>query len=116
MKKLLTALLLASLLCGCSHLPKPRPWTKDEKVMLTLSIGAVVADYYTTERMLDRGYKEMNPLMGKYPTDTELTIKTGALYGAFLLIAHYWPQMRRFFLFSQTTAQTGFALQNSRLK
>ena len=114
-KALPLGLIALLLLQGCTHLPKPRPWTKTEKMILVASVAAAAADYYTTERSLDRGYGEMNPVIGKYPTDTELTIKGWGCYGLFLILAHYWPKMRKPLLCIQTGANAAFAVHNSKL-
>ena len=114
-KTLLLGLIPLLILQGCAHLPKPRPWDRTEKVMLVLSVAAVGADCYTTERFLEKGYRELNPLIGEHPTDTELVVRGGALYGVFLLIAHYIPGLRKILLMGQTTRNTGAAIGNSKL-
>ena len=110
------ALVGLCLLVGCATLPKARPWTRGEKILLVASILAAGADYYTTERFLDRGYSEMNPLIGDHPTDTELTIKGFGCYGLCLLIAHYLPDERLGLLSLYSVTNTAFAIHNSQLE
>jgi hypothetical protein len=122
--KILTLMVIVALLfSSCAHIPDgikpdlhPRPWTKEEKILLAVSIVAAGADYYTTERCLDRGHREMNPLIGKHPTDTELTLKASAGYFMFLLIAHYCPKLRPYLLGGQAFVNACFAAHNSTVK
>ena len=90
------------LLVGCATFPEARPWTREEKILLVASILAAGANYWTTERGLDRGGWEMNPLLGEHPTDTELTVKGWGCYGGILLAAHYCPRMRGIILGGST--------------
>ena len=116
MKKL-TVLALMLAFVGCSHLkPHPRPWTKGEKVLLCFSVAAAGADYYTTERCLDRGYEEMNPVLGKHPTDTELTLIGWGCYAAIIGVLHLYPELRTPVLFCLTPVNAGFAAHNSTLR
>lgn len=115
-KILLITLVTLVLLPGCASLPKPRPWTREEKVLLVVSILAAGADLYTTKQMLDRGNYEMNPLIGKHPTDTELMIKLPVIQLSYWVLCHYWPKMRTGLLGCKITINTGLATHNSGLK
>ena len=77
------ALVPLCLLVGCASLPEVRPWTRGEKVLLVASILAAGANYWTTERGLDQGAREINPFIGEHPTDTELTVRGGVATGGF---------------------------------
>ena len=59
--KTLTSILLAGLLTGCSTY---RPHTKTEKVWLCTMIAGQASDYISTERALDMGLVESNPIYG----------------------------------------------------
>ena len=114
-KVMLLTLILA--LVGCAHLkPHPRKWTKGEKALLCVSVIAASADYYTTERFLDRGYEEQNPVLGKHPTDTELTLIAWGCYGAIIGVVHLYPELRKPVLFCLTPINAGFAAHNSTLR
>ena len=115
-KILVIALVTLVLLPGCASLPKPRPWTTEEKVLLVGSILAAGADLYTTKKMRDRGHDEINPLIGEHPTDTELMIKLPVLQLSYWVLCHYWPQMRTGLLGCKITINTGNAIHNSRLE
>ena len=86
------------LLVGCASLPEVRPWTRGEKILLVASILAAGADYWTTERGLDQGGREINPFIGEHPTDIELTLRGWGYYGVILLGAHYCPELRKVIL------------------
>ena len=115
-KILLLVLVTLVLIPGCASLPKPRPWTREEKVLLVVSILAAGADLVTTKQMLDRGNYEMNPLVGRHPTDTGLMIKLPLIQLSYWVLCHYWPQMRTGLLGCKITINTGFAIHNSKLK
>ena len=115
-KILLLALVTLVFLPGCASLPKPRPWTREEKALLVVSILAAGADLYTTEQALDRGNYEMNPLIGEYPTDTELMIKLPVLQVSYWVLCHYWPQMRMGLLGCKIAINTGNAIHNNKLE
>ena len=95
-KILICSLFVALILINtCASLPQPKPWTKQEKAFLVASLLTSVADYYTTERSLDNsGTREINPIIGTSPNDTELTIRGWGFYGIFLIAAHYLSDLR----------------------
>jgi len=103
------------LLCSCAH--SPRPWTKEEKILLIASIFAVSADIYTTERNHDNGniFEERNPFIGKHPTDSQLLIKGGLAYTGVLIGAHYLPSLRTKILGFQISINGVLAIHNDRL-
>lgn len=113
----LMALTLILAVMGCSHLkPHPRPWTKAEKVLLCASIAAAGADYYTTERFLDRGHTEGNPVLGKRPNDTKLTLIAWGSYGVLILVIHLYPELRIPVLWMIVPINGTFAYRNSTLR
>ena len=116
MKRFIVVVLVVAL-SGCAHLkPHPRKWTKGEKALLCVSVVAAGADYYTTERFLDRGYEELNPVLGKHPSDTKLTLVGWGCYAALIGFLHLYPELRRPVLFCLTPVNAGFAAHNSTLR
>jgi len=108
--------ILLSLLCSCGHLPKAKPWTKGEKILLLASILAAGADYYTTERCLDdERCFELNPGIGERPTDTQLFIKGWGGYAGLIAISHYSGKYRSGILGGLFMLNIGFAIYNTRL-
>lgn len=103
------------LLCSCAH--SPRPWTKDEKVAAGFFILAHVADAYTTERYLDNpnNWEEINPLLGKHPSDKKLTIYFSVTGLGTLLIGHYWPDARKPLFLGYGSLNAGLAIYNTSL-
>ncbi len=114
-KILLIGVVTLVLLPGCASLPKAKPWTKGEKILLVASVLAAGADYYTTERALDRGNREMNPLIGEHPTDTQLFLKGGGGYAGLIVITHYSGKWRPVFLGGLIVLNIGCAIHNSKL-
>ena len=101
-------------LTGCAT--NPRPWTKTEKGLLVSSIFASAADCYTTERMLDRGFTEINPVLGPHPTDGKTVryfIGTKTLE---IIVAHYWEDARPWILGGATAVYGSAAIHNDSLE
>ena len=115
MKKLLSILVGVLLLTSCAHV-KDKSWDTTDKVLLVTSTLAVSADTYTTTRMLTNPNNyEMNPIMGKHPSDGRVIATMAVGHALVLLIAHYFPEYRKFLLGSKTMINTGLALQNREL-
>lgn len=85
--------------------PKPvHARTVDKKFLVTFSIlGASAAtDFVTTERNLDRGWWETNPLFGLHPSRTKLVIVSGSYFAGEVVLAytikrfgrhHWWGKL-----------------------
>jgi uncharacterized protein YceK len=99
MKKLIVTmmLLIALLTTGCaSLLPHPRPWTRNEKLAAGFFIAAHTANALTTEAHQDRPelYYELNPILGRHPSDTEIGGYFSITGIGTLVIAHLYPELR----------------------
>jgi hypothetical protein len=106
-------MLISSL--GCAHLPKRRPWTKQEKAAAVFFVVAHAADAYTTERFRDHGYTERNPILGKYPSDREIGLYFSITGLAALAFAHWYPKLRIPLLVPYGAVNTGNAIRNRKL-
>ena len=102
----------------------PRPWTEGEKTVLVWSCLAVVADMYTTCRGLDNPYNyEINPYLGRHPSDSRVIITLSLSHLALLAISHWVPEItlpivgkintRYSILGTKATANTVFAIHNT---
>ena len=60
-------------------------WDKQDKALEFAWQIANVADIYVTDRIIEQGGQELNPLIPKYPTDDELVA-----YGIGFAIGHYF--------------------------
>lgn len=95
---------------------EPRSWTKDEKILLFWSSMASIADMYTTCRALDDPDNwEINPILGRQPEDGQVIIYMSLSQIATVIIAHFWPDMRKKLLTGKATINTGFAIHNDNL-
>jgi hypothetical protein len=104
-------LILMLILTGCAS---ARPWTAQEKIMLSISCLAVVADMTTTiNRMHDGGY-ETNPTMGKHPSDGTVISVMALTQVVTIIVAHYWGPWRSMVLGIKTGINAGFAFHNVR--
>ena len=108
----LTLLLLILTLTACAH--NPRPWTPAEKALLVTSTLAAAADYYTSERIMDRGGRELNPIIGEYPSDAKLGFYMLGTQTLTVIISHYISCLRKPLLGFKTVVNTGFAIRNDR--
>jgi len=100
-------LIFILLLTGCST------WTTQEKVLLGVSCLAATTDAYTTARFLDReGSWEMNPVMGKHPSGTEVITYMISSQMIAIVLAHYFPKYRSWILSIKTGLNTVGTLNN----
>lgn len=75
-------------LSGCDS------WTKQDKDLFTILICAQTADFVTTEYALDHGFKEINPLLGDFPDDTDIVLFKAGAIGLFYVLGEIWPEHR----------------------
>ena len=104
-------LVIILLLTGCATV---RPWTTEEKVLLGVSCLATVADITTTLDMLDNGGWEINPMMGEHPSDSQVVAIMATTQILTIIVAHYWPDFRKWILGIKTGVNTAFAFGNIR--
>ena len=105
----LTILLCLIFLSSCS-------WSKGEIAWGIASTLATGADTYTTTRFLDNPDNyEMNPMLGKHPSDTEVITYMVTSQLLVLMVAHIFPEWRTWILGSKTAVNTGFAINNTQL-
>ena len=82
-------------LTSCATIKPPRPWTKNEKIGAAFFVAGHLADTYTT--IQHQNYPEIyeiNPALGKHPSDSKVYMYMGATGAIGLLIAHYFPNLR----------------------
>jgi len=104
-------LVIVLILSGCAT----RPWTKEEKILLTASCLATVADTVTTLDMLDNGNWEINPIMGKHPSDSKVVVTMGATQTLTIILAHYLEGFRSWILGVKTGINAGYTFHNLRI-
>ncbi|MBA7704844.1 hypothetical protein ES703_113666 [subsurface metagenome] len=104
--KYILSISLILCLCSCAS------WSTREKVAAGTMIAAQMADHYTTEKMLDRGAWENNPVLGRHPSDRELTLYFSVTTPLKLLFAHLFPDHREWILYG-FTAVSGYAAYNN---
>lgn len=100
-------LIFILLLTGCASV---RPWTTEEKVSLGASCLMMAVDIYTT--MEDGEINEVNPLIGRHPSDAKFI---GFMLTSQLLtttLAHYWDDFRIWILRVKTFANFGCVIYN----
>lgn len=116
-------LLIISLifLTGCAGVLKdigyeenPRKWTTEEKVIAGISILATVADFKTTDDLIDRGgYEALNFTMGRHPNTGRIAITLGTTEAISIWLAHHFPYLRKLGLGGKAIFNTGCAIHNS---
>ena len=101
---------------GCAHLPEPRIWTTEEKVLLGTAWGASAWEGYTTIRFLNNdGNHEMNPGLGPHPSAGKVVVVTIASNLIITGIVHFVPCLRKPVLTIKTFINLGFGIHNSTL-
>ena len=105
--------IIAIFLAGCAT---ARPWTTEEKVLLGASCLAMAADTYTTTRFLDNENNwEVNPILGRHPSDTKVVMYMFSSQVVAIILAHYFPEYRSWILGVKTGLNTVGAVNNSTL-
>ena len=111
-------LALLILFSGCASLkPSQRPWTKEEKLAGVFFVVGHLADFYTTERCLDypERFHEVNPFLGKHPSDRKLAVYFSVSTAFALTVAHFFPGLRHPILWGYGGLNWGAAYHNKRL-
>ena len=108
MKK--TLIIVVVLISGCS-------WSKSDIAWGVASTLATGADFYTTSKMLENPNNyEMNPILGKHPSNSEVFMVLATSQIIVLTIAHFCPTLRPYILGGKTAISGGWAIYNSRLE
>jgi len=111
--KLSKILIICLLFMGCAT---ARPWTTEEKVLLGVSCLASVADTLTTLDGLNNGARELNPVMGEYPSKGKVIAVMGIGQIVTIIVAHYWESARLWILGLKTGANAACTFHNLRQK
>ena len=105
-----TPIILIILLSGCS-------WSKSDIAWGVASTLATGADFYTTSEFLENPNNyEMNPILGKHPSNSEVFMVLATSQIIVLTIAHFCPTLRPYILGGKTAISGGWAIYNSRLE
>ncbi len=93
MKKLVPLVLAGSIVsAGCSY---SRPHTSSEKWWFGGLFGCSVLDIITTDKVLNEGGHEMNPIYGrKNPSNEQLILAKSIAIGALYLGGQEYPEKR----------------------
>jgi hypothetical protein len=90
------------------------PYTSKQRIAMGIYIGAAAADWYTTNRVLDDGGYECNPLMSKHPNDGELALFNGIGFGIIWLAGEICPEHREAFWYIGAAIKGGVAVKNTK--
>lgn len=109
-------ILIVISLIGCSTLPERKPWTKWDKALGAFYLAGHTADAVSTERALDNPNNyELNPILGKHPSDTEIAVYMAGTSILVLIVADRVPKLRKPLLLIGGALGAGLAIHNSRL-
>jgi len=112
MRRLIFIVLIFPFLCSCAS---PRPWTKQEKVAAGFFLLGHTADALTTSQLTDNGNYEMNPILGKYPSDSEVGIYFSLTAISAITLCHFYPSLRQPLLFGYGMTNFSLAVYNEQL-
>jgi len=97
MKYILIFLIIIPSFISCAT---PRPWTKQEKIAAGFFLLAHLADGFTTKELKDNGHYEHNPLLNKYPSDSEVGLYFSLTTLGALTLSHFYANFREPLLYS----------------
>jgi len=97
-------IILCLLLTSCAS------WTPREKVAGAFFLVAHTANYYSTERMLDKGHYECNPALDRYPSDRKCLVYFSLTGIGTLIVAHFWKEARQWILWGYGTVNAGYVV------
>ena len=108
MKK--TLIIAVILISGCS-------WSKSDIAWGLASTLATAADGYITSEFLENpNNHEMNQILGKHPSNSEVFMVLATSQIIVLTIAHFYPKLRPYILGVKTAISGGWAIHNSQLE
>ena len=84
------ALLLIISLSGCAS----KPFTAREKLLLGAMVAAQAADAHTTQRYIELGGTELNPILGKRPDAGNIWMFKGIIAGGLYGLGELFPDHR----------------------
>ena len=97
------------LLISCAS---PRSWTRQEKAAAGFFVLAHSADAITTSQLTDHGNYEMNPIMGKHPSDIEIGVYFSLTAIGALVVSHFNPDLRKPLLYGYGSINSICAIHN----
>jgi len=110
MKK--TTILIVLFCFGCTHFP----YTKKDIIPVSLLVAGTIADMASTRYAIDHGNVELNPVLGKRPSNQVLiTVGVSKLAAMVFLGRYVQPKARRWIFSGTAVLNAGTALQNIRL-
>ena len=109
MKSTILFLFIALLFTSCAS---PRPWTKQEKIAAGFFLLAHSADAITTSQLTDNGNYEINPILGKHPSDTKISVYFSLTAIGALIVSHFNPDFRKPLLYGYGALNAGLAIHN----
>jgi len=110
MKRIISLLLVMCMCTGCAS------WSAWDKTLGVTSTLATAADAYTTCRMLNNPNNyEVNPILGKHPSNVEVITTLAAGQAFVLMIAHLVPSWRKYILGGKTVLNGSLAIHNTTL-
>ena len=87
-------------------------WSRTEKVLLVASVVMSVADMTTTIEGLNNGGYELNPIIGKHPSDERFISFMVGSEVLTIILAHYFPEWRKAILSGKTLINAGCVIHN----
>lgn len=117
MKPILIIVICFFFFSSCTTLRShPRPWNKRETALAGYFVLGHLADGLSTERMLDNPNNyEMNPGLGRRPSDSKIRIYFSITGITVLIVSHFYPELRIPLLSLYGTAGFSYAVHNKTL-
>ena len=99
MKNLTTSIIILSfLLAGCAHHQDRKPWDTWDKALYGGLVAGSVADIAVTNRNVDNGFQEQNPICGDGKPETTIPLNLVGLFVVYYIADTLPPKPRKWML------------------
>ena len=97
-------------MAGCSGVP----YSKGDKIAFGALMGTATADWYTTDRAINRGCVEANPLLDDRPSSEQVALLKIGQVGLCWLFGEIWPDKRESIFWTGSVINGVVAIHNER--
>ena len=95
-------------MAGCSGVP----YSRADKIAFGVLVGTATADWYTTDRAINRGGVEVNPLLDDRPSGEQVALLKLGQIGLCYLFGEIWPEDRQKIFYTCSVINGVVAIHN----
>ena len=97
-------------MAGCSGVP----YSKGDKIAFGALMGTATADWYTTDRAIAGGGRELNPMLDDRPSSEQVALLKIGQVGLCWLFGEIWPDKRESIFWTGSVINGVVAIHNER--